>query len=116
MDVLDKKIMIKGWEDQSDLTSEEMFKRFNDTEIKGYILTDVARDGMMQGLDMKLIKENINFSKKDLIVGGGLSSYYDLEELNKIKSKNLEGVIVGKSFYIGNINIKKGMDILNQHA
>lgn len=103
MDILDNKIMVKGWKDQSDLTSKNAFKRFNDTEIKGYILTDISRDGMMEGLNINLIKENLNFSQKDLIVGGGLSSYNDLEELKKIKSQKLEGVIVGKSFYVGKI-------------
>ncbi len=116
LDVLDKKIMIKGWEDQSNLTNVDVFQHFNNTDIKGYVLTDVSRDGMMKGLDIALIKENLTLSKKNLIVGGGLSSYEDIEELCKLKSKKIEGVIVGKSFYEGNINIKEAMDILKQNA
>ena len=116
LDILDKKIMIKGWEDQSNLTNVDIFKHFNSTDIKGYVLTDVSRDGMMKGLDIALIKENLTLSKKNLIVGGGLSSYEDIEELCKLKSKKIEGVIVGKSFYEGNINIKEAMDILKQNA
>ncbi len=116
LDVLNKKIMIKGWEDQSNLTNQDVFERFNDTEIKGYILTDISRDGMLKGLNIDLINENLNLSKKNLIVGGGLSTYRDLEILNKIQSKKLEGVIMGKSFYVGNIEIKKGMSVLNKNA
>ena len=116
LDILDKKIMIKGWEDQSNLTNVDIFKHFNSTDIKGYVLTDVSRDGMMKGLDIALIKENLILSKKNLIVGGGLSSYEDIEKLCKLKSEKIEGVIVGKSFYEGNINIKVAMDILKQNA
>ena len=112
LDILDKKIMIKGWEDQSNLTNVDIFQRFNNTNIKGYVLTDISRDGMMKGLDINLIKENLNLSKKNLIVGGGLSSYNDIENLCKLKSKKIEGVIIGKSFYEGSINIKEAMDIV----
>ena len=50
-------------------------------------------------------------SKKQIIVGGGLSSYNDLNNLLNIGKPLLEGVIVGKSFYTGNINIKKAQNI-----
>ena len=83
LDVLNKNIMIKGWEDQSNLTNQDVFEQFNETEIKGYILTDISRDGMLKGLNVDLINENLNLSKKNLIVGGGLSTYRDLEILNK---------------------------------
>jgi len=116
LDLLDKKIMIKGWEDQSNLTNVDIFQRFNSTDIKGYVLTDISRDGMMKGLDIGLIKENLKLSSKNLIVGGGLSSYKDIENLCKLKSKKIEGVIMGKSFYEGSINIKEAMDILKQNA
>ena len=58
LDILDKKIMIKGWEDQSNLTNQDVFERFNDTEIKGYILTDISRDGMLKGLNIELLNVN----------------------------------------------------------
>lgn len=116
LDVLDNKIMIKGWKNQSDLFYQDVFKRFNYTKIKGYILTDVSRDGMMKGIDTKLINENLKLTKKNLIVGGGLSTYKDLNELSNLQSQFFEGIIIGKSFYEGNIEIKKGMEILNKNA
>ena len=116
LDILNKKIMIKGWKNMSNLSHQDVFKQFNHTKIKGYVLTDVSRDGMMSGIDNKLIKENLKLTKKNLIVGGGLSTYKDLDKLQNIQSQFFEGIIVGKSFYEGSINIKKGMEILNQNA
>ena len=108
--------MIKGWEDKSNLTIANVFERFNQTDLKGYVFTDVSRDGMLSGINLDLINENLSLSEKNLIIGGGLSNYKDLEKLAEIKSKNFEGVIVGKAFYVGNIDIKKGMEILNKNA
>tara|TARA_Y100000591_G_C21317599_1_gene443952 strand:+ start:397 stop:543 length:147 start_codon:yes stop_codon:yes gene_type:complete len=48
-----------------------------------------------------------------MIFGGGLKDYNDLLLLKKLKTENFEGVIAGKSFYVGNINIKKAQEIIN---
>ena len=61
-------------------------------------------------------KKNINKTRKNLIVGGGLSSYEDLIKLKNIKKPNLEGVIVGKSFYVGNIDLNEAQKILDGNA
>ena len=71
---------------------------------------------LLSGLNIDMIKTNLKLSSKPLIVGGGLTSYDDLNNLKKIFSENLEGIIVGKSFYIGNIDLKKARDILNSNA
>ena len=61
----------------------------------------------------------VDLLKKQAIIGGGLSSYKELKALrfnsNSAKSRitNLEGVILGKAFYLGEIAIKKGINILN---
>ena len=55
-------------------------------------------------------------SNKPFIVGGGLSSYNDLKNLAKLNNPNLEGIIAGKSFYLGKINIKKSQKILDKNA
>ena len=68
---------------------------------------------MLSGLNTKIIKENIKQTSKKLIVGGGLNSYEDLRSLKNIKTSNLEGVIIGKSFYVGNIELLKAQSILN---
>ena len=116
LDILKNNIMIKGWKKESGQTTKEVFKNYNDTNIKGYILTDIENDGMLTGLNTKMILENLDKTNKNLIVGGGLSSYDDLEKLSRICNNNLEGVIAGKSFYTGRINLKKAQSILSQNA
>ena len=108
--------MIKGWIESSQVTIDQVLKDYESTDIKGFILTDIDRDGMLEGLNVDLIKENILKTNKNIIVGGGLSNYDDLINLKKISSLNLEGVIAGKSFYSGNIEITKAIKILEKNA
>lgn len=116
LDILDYKIMIKGWTENSNFKVNKVIDYYNTSLIKGFILTDISRDGMLQGLDINLIKDLIDLTSKDIIVGGGLSNYQDLFNLKNIKNKNLEGVIAGKSFYSGNIEINKALKIINSNA
>jgi phosphoribosylformimino-5-aminoimidazole carboxamide ribotide isomerase len=116
LDVLKNKIMIKGWVEESDFTPEMIFQTYDESSIRGYILTDIEKDGMLTGLNQKMILTNVSLTKKKIIVGGGLKNYLDLEQLRNIKSDNLEGVIAGKSFYVGNIDLKEAQKILDGNA
>ena len=116
LDVLDNKIMIKGWKEKTNYETKEIYNKYKNTNIKGFVLTDVDRDGTLNGLNIDMIKANLKLTSKPLVVGGGLTSYDDLNNLKKNFSANLEGIIVGKSFYVGNIDLKKAEDILNNNA
>jgi phosphoribosylformimino-5-aminoimidazole carboxamide ribonucleotide (ProFAR) isomerase len=108
--------MIKGWLEESQLSVKEVFDYYNNSDIQGFILTDISRDGMLEGLDMDLIKDFVLKANKNIIVGGGLSNYEDLHNLKKINNLSLEGVIAGKSFYSGAIKIEKALKIFKIYA
>ena len=116
LDILNNKIMINGWVEESDFTPVKLYKTYEKSKIRGYILTDIEKDGMLTGLNQEMILQNIPLTNKKLIVGGGLKNNNDLEKLRMIKSNNLEGVIAGKSFYVGNINLKEAQKILDINA
>ena len=116
LDILNNKIMIKGWVEESDFTPEKIFQTYDESNIRGYVLTDIEKDGMLTGLNHEMIVTNMSLTNKKLIVGGGLKNNLDLEQLIKIKSDNLEGVIAGKSFYVGNIDLKEAQKVLDGNA
>ena len=111
-----KKIMISGWKEDSNLLIDDILKIYNGSSVNGFILTDISRDGMLEGLDIDLINTFISKTSKKIIVGGGLSNYQDLHRLKTINSSKLEGVIAGKSYYSGNIEIHQALEILNTNA
>ena len=77
---------------------------------------------MLKGLDINFIKKLFNILKnnnsedKSVIIAGGLTNYTDLTKLKNLNLKNLEGIISGKSFYVGNIDLKKAQTILNSNG
>ncbi len=108
--------MIKGWVEESNFTPAKLFHTYDESNIRGYILTDIEKDGMLTGLNHEMISKNALLTNKRLIVGGGLKDNFDLEKLRNIKSDNIEGVIAGKSFYVGNIDLKEAQKILDRNA
>ena len=112
-------VMIDGWAENSQLTTSDINQIYEDSNIRGYIITDVSRDGTMKGLNLRVLYMLLDLLKKQTIIGGGLSSYKELKALRfntnitKDRITNLEGVILGKAFYLGEIEIKKGIKILN---
>ena len=77
---------------------------------------------MLNGLDTIFLKNisrlvnKINNDEKKFIFAGGLTNYEDLKNLNKLNLKNLEGIVSGKSFYVGNIDLKKAQTILDNNG
>ena len=122
LDIKDNKIMVKGWKEQSEIKIEEILDLYLNTDIKGYVITDIKNDGMLKGLDTEFIKnivqkiENIDNYGKGIIIAGGLTNYDDLKNLNRLKMKNVEGIVSGKSFYEGNIDLVKAQKILDNNA
>ena len=113
LDNCDGKIMIHGWVKESNFSIEQILNDYNNSKIKGFVLTDISRDGMLKGIDIDKVRGCLKISKKSIIVGGGLSNNNDLKNLLNLNNSLLEGVIAGKSFYLGRINIKTAQNILN---
>ena len=114
-------IMIKGWAENSKLTSFDVNEIYKDSKINGYIITNIEKDGMMEGPDENFIKIHINTYNKALIFSGGFSDYESLKFLSRanksFKAKNkVEGVIIGKAFYSNKIDIKESIKILKSYA
>lgn len=122
LDVKEDNIMIKGWKEESKLKVNDLINLYKEEAIKGYVLTDIKNDGMLKGLDIKFVKEIISKIQKDnkqekkIIIAGGLTNYEDLTNLMKLKLKNIEGIISGKSFYVGNIDLNEAQKIIDQYA
>lgn len=107
------KVMINGWLEKTKVSTLQLLEIYSSFKIKGFVLTDVSRDGKMQGLDIKKIKKYLKKSKKQLVVGGGLSNYNDLKALKEINNYLLEGIIIGKAYYLGRIKLDKAQKLLN---
>ena len=111
LDILEDNIMIKGWDKNSGKKIQDVLDIYTNSKIKGYVITDIQNDGMLKGLNLDFISnfiKKINLIKKfnkKIIIAGGLTDYSDLTNLKKLNTKNIEGIISGKSFYEGKIDL-----------
>ena len=119
LDIKDNNVMVSGWKEKSILNLDDILEIYNKSNVKGYVITDIKNDGMLNGLNMDFIKNTINKINltndlnKKIILAGGLTGYDDLKKLNNLNLNNVEGIISGKSFYVGNIDLIKAQKILN---
>ena len=112
IDVRDGFIALSGWKKQTDILATDFIKKINKINIARIIYTDINKDGTKSGSN---IKETINFSnltKIPTVISGGVSSIDEVVAIKKSNFPNIEGVIVGKAIYDGNIDIKKLGEII----
>ncbi len=104
-DVLDKKIRVHGWKEDSGIGIFNFIQSLLNLHVSTIFCTDIAKDGMMQGPSIDLYKEIIQeFPMLNLIASGGVSCY---EDLFKLQDAGCTGAIIGKAFYEGKITMQQ---------
>ena len=107
IDVRNGYIALSGWEKQTDILASNFVKKLEHTNVSRIIYTDINKDGTKTGPNLK---ETINFSKLTkipIVISGGVSSINDVINIKKNNFPNIEGIIIGKAIYDGNIDIKE---------
>ena len=100
-------IALSGWKKQTDILAQDFVKKIENFGISRIIYTDIDKDGTKEGPN---IIDTINLSKKTkipIMISGGISSISDILNIKKIKPSNIEGVIVGKAIYDGDIKLNE---------
>lgn len=101
-DTRDGLISINGWQQTATMGVEELIEHFRPVGLSQVICTDIAQDGMLSGPSTSLYtKLQAAFPEIDITVSGGIGSWSDIEELDRL---GLRSVIVGKAIYEGRIS------------
>jgi len=103
LDAKDGYLSVSGWKENSNQLTLDYLNDVNDYGVSRLIYTDIDRDGMKQSPNFEETSKVANASNCPVIISGGVSS---MEDVKKAKSlKNIEGIIVGKAIYDGDINL-----------
>ena len=108
IDAKEGRVAKEGWDKVDGILAKEFAKEFVNSKIEAIVCTDISNDGMLGGINIDFTKEIAQSSGKFTIASGGLSC---MEDLEKLKDSNIEGVIVGKAFYEEKINLKEAFRI-----
>ncbi|WP_125771174.1 1-(5-phosphoribosyl)-5-[(5-phosphoribosylamino)methylideneamino]imidazole-4-carboxamide isomerase [Companilactobacillus furfuricola] len=98
------KVAVNGWLQQSNVKMSDLIKEMMDNGAKSFIVTDVARDGTMQGPNLDLLmKLSQRLPQANLVASGGIR---DLKDLHNLKALGIRDVIIGKALYEKTITLK----------
>jgi len=98
-------LSVSGWKESSNQLTLDYLKEVNDYGINRLIYTDINRDGMKQSPNFEETTKIADISNCPVVISGGVSS---LDDIKKAKTlKNIEGIIVGKAIYDGDIQLEE---------
>ena len=100
-------IALSGWKKQTDILASDFIKKIKDMNISRIIYTDIDKDGTKSGPNIQETLSLSNLTKTPFVVSGGISSISDVINIKKKNYSNIEGIIIGKAIYDGNIDIKR---------
>jgi len=103
-------IATRGWRQQTELKAIELVPSMVQLGVKRFIYTDISRDGTLTEPNFTAIFELVNTIRLPVIAAGGISS---LDHLKMLKQLGVEGAIVGKALYTGDINLKQALDTIS---
>ena len=112
VDLKDGYVAVKGWTEKSTLDAMTFCKQMQDIGVKTLIVTDISKDGAMQGTNHGLYGNlQAAFPTLQFVASGGVSS---MEDVKRLADANLYGAIIGKAYYIGAIDLKEACEVVKQ--
>ncbi len=108
VDIKDGYVAIKGWTEKSGLEAMEFCQKMQDMGVKTLIVTDISKDGAMQGTNMPLYEQLQSSFDLQIVASGGVS---DLSDVRRLSQMGLYGAIIGKAYYIGAIDLKEAIEV-----
>lgn len=112
IDAKDGRVAVDGWAQSSSVTAEELGKRFEDAGVAAIIYTDIARDGVLTGLNIPMTLALARAVQIPVIASGGLASLADIERLTAPDCAGLAGAITGRALYDGRIDPVEALALL----
>jgi len=109
VDHKDGKIVIHGWQKNTDISVLDAINGFLDMGFTEFLLTNVSRDGTLEGPDLEFLEQACRLSNANVIASGGISNVIDVKD---VKEKNAFGVILGKALYENKISIEEAKKIV----
>ena len=105
LDAKDGFLSLFGWKENSNLMTLDFLKEVNNYGVSRLIYTDINRDGMKMSPNFEETENVANTSKCPVIISGGVSSIDDIKKAKELANENIEGIIVGKAIYDGDIKL-----------
>ena len=105
LDTKDGNLFVSGWKESLNFKATDYLKEINDFGVSRIIFTDINRDGMKTSPNYEATTNIAKISNCPVVISGGVSSINDIKKAKELNNKKIEGIIVGKAIYDGDIKL-----------
>lgn len=114
LDARDGQVAVEGWAESSEVTALDIARRFEDAGVAAIIFTDIARDGLLKGINWDATIALADAISIPVIASGGLASLADVEALLAPRAQKLAGAIAGRALYDGRLDPAAALDLIRR--
>ena len=112
IDAMNGMVATDGWANVTDVKAIDLAKRFADAGVSSIVYTDIARDGMMQGVNIEQTVHLAQYSGLPVIASGGVTNMDDVRNLKD--QPGILGAITGRAIYEGTLNLREAQLLLDE--
>jgi phosphoribosylformimino-5-aminoimidazole carboxamide ribotide isomerase len=105
LDAKDGLVATDGWAEVSEVRAVDLARRFEADGVESIVYTDIARDGMMQGVNVEATLEMASASSIPVIASGGITNMDDIRALRAVSAQGIMGAITGRAIYEGTLDV-----------
>ena len=105
LDAKDGNLLVSGWKENLNIKTVDFLKEVNSYGVSRIIYTDINRDGMKTSPNLYETTKIAELSNCPVVISGGVSSINDVKKAKELNNKKIEGIIVGKAIYDGDIKL-----------
>ncbi len=116
LDAKDGLVATDGWAEVSEVKATDLAKRFESDGVSAIVYTDIARDGMMQGVNVEATVAMAQASSIPVIASGGITNMDDIKALSAVADKGICGAITGRAIYEGTLDVAGAQQYCDQAA
>ncbi len=115
IDARDGRVAIEGWKETTETTVSTLVEQFSQMPLAAIIHTDIHRDGMQSGVNLKATQQLLESTHIPVIASGGVSTLEDIKALLPLASMGLEGVITGRAIYNGTLVLSEAISFVREN-
>ncbi|HCG80502.1 MAG TPA: 1-(5-phosphoribosyl)-5-((5-phosphoribosylamino)methylideneamino)imidazole-4-carboxamide isomerase, partial [Oceanospirillales bacterium] len=114
LDAQDGFVATDGWAEVSEVKAVDLAKQFRNDGVSAIVYTDIARDGMMQGVNVEATVQLAEEGGIPVIASGGVTNIEDIRQLSKVASRGILGAITGRAIYEGTLDVAEAQTLSDE--
>ena len=107
-------VALRGWQKTADITALDLAQKVADMGIERIVYTDIARDGMMSGINLEATREIAEVSGLKVTASGGVATLEDIYSVKELEEFGVDSLIIGKALYEGSFTLEDALDAADE--